>query len=73
MKTKQLEKIREFLNQPDDVYEEAPAIALELLAEVDELRGVLRELIKEVDPGPVLCRLSLLDALARARRLLGME
>ena len=37
MNNERIEEIREFLNQPDDVYEEAPAIALELLEAVDEL------------------------------------
>ena len=53
MNNERLEEIREFLNQPDDVSKEAPVIALELLALellaiVDELRGVLTKLTKEV-------------------------
>ena len=37
MNSERIEEIRKFLNQPDDVYEEAPAIALELLEAVDDL------------------------------------
>ena len=44
-----LEETRKFLNQPDDVYEEAPALALELLAAVDELRAALRGLLLSAD------------------------
>jgi len=44
MNSERLEEIREFLNQPDDVYEAAPGIALELLKAVDELRSALIEL-----------------------------
>lgn len=42
MNEKWLEETRAFLNQPDDVYEEAPMIALELLEVVDELRAELK-------------------------------
>ena len=45
MNDERIEEIREFLNQPDDVYEEAPMIALELLKAVDESHGALREVI----------------------------
>ena len=48
MNGERLEEIREFLNQPDDVYEEAPAIALELLGVVDELRRSLRLLEQDM-------------------------
>ncbi len=42
MNNKWIEETRAFLNQPDDVYEEAPMIAVELLEVVDELCAKLK-------------------------------
>ena len=68
MDNQRIEEIREFLNQPDDVYEEAPAIALELLEVVDELRAALREVLEASRLWDGV-RFSI--AIAEARKVLG--
>ncbi len=67
MNNERIEEIRAFLNQPDDVYEAAPMIALELLKAVDESHGALRELIEAATSGDG-ARFSL--AVTEARKVL---